>query len=263
MCSSSVLTKFIPVFILSNILLSFVVPSVLAVLLYVSSKSERCKITFMSFLPPILFPADPVSKQLFSPHVIMSKMFHHIALLLTFGVACPPLAVAILLTVCLTTFMWELLVGRYVAQKGAVAGLTLGTGVGAVVVSHLQSTSNGDACFITSGEGKAQERKDLNEKLFFSLNLLCDGVWLCPQTSIWVIIDTTAFFSALFVFDISGDYSGWLVASTAFSLPMLCVPVVLRLIFKWRRVGVRYGDRNLNEVQVLSEQATPLPFNNL
>jgi hypothetical protein len=103
----------------------------------------------------------------------------------------------------------------------------------------------------------------LNEKSFFSLNLLCDGVWLCRQTSIWVIIDATAFFSALFVFDISGDDSGWLVASTAFSLPMLCVPVVLRLIFKWRRVGVRYGDRNLNEVQVLSEQATPLPFNNL
>jgi hypothetical protein len=167
--------------------------------------------------------------------------------------------------------MWELLVGRYVAQKGAVAGLTLGTGVGAVVVNHSR-----DACSSSTSENQGDESRGLSQRELFSLNLLCDGVWLCPQTSIWVIIDTTAFFSALFVFDISGDYSGWLVASTAFSLPMLCVPVVLRLIFKWRRCFVQApvaatfvgggGTRDVvkkSTIQLHTEQQSPLAFHDL
>jgi hypothetical protein len=266
MCSSSVLTKFIPVFILSNILLSFVVPTVLVVLLYGSSKSERLKVTCMSFLPPILFPTDPASKQLFSPHVIMSKMFHHIALLLTFGVACPPLAVGILLTVCLTSFTWELLVGRYIAHSREVADISLSDASRVVESSHSQATNNTCTSSISIPDELNIKGKCLHHREFVVLNSLCDGVWRCPQTSIWVIIDATACFSALFVFDISGDDSGWLVASVAFSLPMLCVPVVLRLIFKWWWVAFADIGKSVdkkNEAQVLSEQITPLPIHDL
>jgi hypothetical protein len=196
----------------------------------------------------------------------MSKMFHHIALLLTFGVACPPLAVAILLTVCLTTFMWELLVGRYVAQKGLISGAAV-----AGVASHSR-----DSCSSPNPENQGEESRDLYQRELLALNLLCDGVWLCPKTCIWVIIDTTAFFSALFVFDISGDNSGWLVASIAFSIPMLCVPVVLRLIFKWRWCFIQapaaatfVGDGGTGNVvksstiQLHTEQQSPLAFHDL
>jgi hypothetical protein len=298
MCSSSVLTKFIPVFVLSNILLTFVLPALLLSLLFFSSKSVRCKAACMSFLPPILFPSHPVSKRLFSPHVIMSKLLHHLALLLTFGVACPPLALAILVTVCVTTLSWELVVGRYVLQRREAAGRKNGDDCG----DDGSSSSGGG----TEGEGGAiagitiganggigigigvslNKLFDLYQQELFAMNDLCDGVWLCPQSIIWHIVDCTAFFSALFVFDISGDRSGWLVASLSFSLPLLLLPVVLRAMFKYEHEnclfslikrtrtrakeeeeearagdGASYrGERESGRVamKVLSEQTSPL-----
>lgn len=251
-CSSSVITRFIPVFVITNILLSFVFPVVLIVLLYISNKSKRCKAFCMSFLPPLLFPSHSVSKQLFSPHVIMSKLLHHVALLLTFGVACPPLAVAILITVCITTFAWQLLTGRYVVQRRDKVGLpsietekinivgpaTVATSSGGLLENSKGRSSS--SCYSFSENislASTRNMSDINGDAYlyasemFELNSLCDGVWQCPQASIWVIIDCTAFFSSLLVFDIAGDRSGWLVAGLCFSLPMLCVPLLLRIIF--------------------------------
>jgi hypothetical protein len=243
-CSSSALTKFIPVFVISNILLSFVLPVILIALMYGSGKSSRMKAVCMSFLPPILFPSDHVTKRLFSPHVIMSKLLHHIALLLTFGVACPPLAVAILTTVCITTMAWQLLTGRYICQRREALGLSPFPEKSRpdTPADHQQTFScvvrgrsldNGRSSDKVGNE-QISKGEFVYEKEMFTLNSLCDGVWLCPQMSIWVIIDCTAFFSSLLVFDVSGDRSGWLVASLSFSLPMLLLPLVLRAVFVYK-----------------------------
>jgi hypothetical protein len=276
MCSSSVLTRFIPVFFITNILLSFVLPVILIALLYGSGKSKRFKAMCMSFLPPLLFPFDPVAKNLFSPHIIMSKLLHHIALLLTFGVACPPLAVAILVTVSITTMAWQLLTGRYIAQRREDAGLsplsdknTIDTGShrsgaalsSGILVNHVNKNSSSSGSSSNGSGGR--EDTQLYEHNLFVLNSLCDGVWLCPQTSIWVIIDCTAFFSSLLVFDISGDRSGWLVASVAFSLPILFVPLVLRVIFVYKCSLGSYMQRKeksdvLPALGVHSVQTSPL-----
>jgi len=270
MCSSAVLTKFIPVFVLSNILLSFVIPVILIFLLSFSAKSRRLKSMCMSVLPPILFPTNPTAKKLFSPHVIMSKLLHHIALLLTFGLACPPLAVAILLTVCLTTMSWQLLTGRYVSQRQDHS--TLEAAVASENDDKSQSSARMASRLSSTTYNMKEEKQKIYQREVTALNSLCDGVWLCPQTSIWVIVDATAFFSALFVFDISGDRSGWLVASLCFSLPMLCVPVVLRATFKWqcyhtsaipccrRHIdGSKTTGSGEVQLQVLKEQTNPLP----
>lgn len=259
MCSSSVLTKFIPVFVVSNILQSFVVPILLLVLMYCSDKSRKVKVLCMSFLPPIFFPLDTVSKPLFSPDVITSKLMHHISLLLTFGVACPPLALAIMTTVCITTGAWEVVTGRYIHQRRQVTRAQTATPpVAADTKSDKESGTNGTGKGISPVQGvplsTGQHRL---EKELAALNSRCFGVGSRPETIIWVIVDTTAFFSSLFFFDISGDRSGWLVALLGFSLPVLAVPLVLRGAFAgYKRMQMKGDERPA--VNVVTEQASPL-----
>ena len=211
-------------------------------LLYGSNRSKRLKSLCMTFLPPLLFPKDPVAKRLFSPHVVMSKILHHIALLLTFGVAFPPLAVLILVTVCVTTLAWQVLTGRYITQRREVASRLSSppmAGVHSTVLLAKPLSGADDSARKTSQSSMlaGDISDDTTQQVFvnelFELNSLCDGVRLCPQSSIWVIIYCTSFFSSLLVFDIAGDRSGWFLAACLFSLPMLCAPAGLRLIFRY------------------------------
>ena len=73
-----------------------------------------------------------------------------------------------------------------------------------------------------------------NDDYLVRLNSHCCDVWLCPQTCLWVVVNSTACFFSAIVFDISGDRNGWLIAVLLFSLPVLLYPMFLRALYYHR-----------------------------
>ena len=216
-CSSSVLTRFIPVFIISNVLLAFVVPMIAMGILFTSTKYMTFKSLCMSFMPPLLFPShQDSSKPLFSPHVVISKLLHQIALLMTFGVACPPLAVAILVTISIITVGWRILLGRYIKERRVLAG------------EKTKPMNETLAAYDSDNNLSDAYKNDMHR-----LNSHCNGVWLCPQSCIWIVVISTASFFAVLVFDISGDENGWLIAVLFFSLPIFLFPIIFFLMYTY------------------------------
>ena len=255
MCSSSVLTRFIPVFVIGNILLGFIAPVILSVIIYASSEFETVRELCVLFMPPLLFPSEAASaKPLFSPHVIMSKLFHQIALLLTFGVACPPLAVAILVTVCIITIGWQVMVGRYICQTKKLTGMM-----------KSQSTEQSDEERLGCGTD-IDELTDLPHaynQFMIRLNSHCDGVERCPQSCLWVVVYSTASFFSAIIFDISGEHNGWLITLLFFNLPIIFFLASLRLVsarnfFGFVRVYDNRPAENGVELTIRTTQESPL-----
>jgi hypothetical protein len=58
----------------------------------------------------------------------------------------------------------------------------------------------------------------------------CRDILLAPEVAIWTIIDTAAVCGAIILIDISGDANGLVKALLTASLPVLCIPLVLRVV---------------------------------
>ena len=274
MCSSSVLTRFIPVFVIGNILLGFIAPVIMSVIIYASSEFETVRELCVLFMPPLLFPSEAASaKPLFSPHVIMSKLFHQIALLLTFGVACPPLAVAILVTVCIITIGWQVMVGRYICHTKKLTGmmksqsteksdeerLGCGTDIDELTDQGKKNPSCGEIC----NDDSSIDLPHAYNQFMIRLNSHCDGVERCPQSCLWVVVYSTASFFSVIIFDISGDHNGWLITLLFFNLPIIFFLASLRLVsarnfFGFVRVYDNRPAENGVELTIRTTQESPL-----
>lgn len=206
-CSSAVVSNFVPVFITTHALLGFVLP-VFYIALMTTSSFSADQHMFQKVFAGILFPTIPSSKyvprKFFHPGILTANLINHMVLLLTFGVMSPPLAFTICVTVSLNTLFWQTIVGRYM--------------------------------WIRSQQHVKRENRDggtLGDiEYLLTLDKVCDGVWQGPLKSVWFVVDTSCVFFAFLLVDVVGDGSGWFYAITHFSVPMLCIPLLLRVVFR-------------------------------
>ena len=70
-----------------------------------------------------LSPRVHSSRQLLKPDDIAASLMHHTAVLLTFGLTNPVLAVAVTCTICLQTAQWVMLLNRFVFKRLLLGGM--------------------------------------------------------------------------------------------------------------------------------------------
>jgi hypothetical protein len=205
-CSSAVLVNFVPVFIFTYSLLSFFQPILFFGCISFFRKSKILSFMLMMF-PSILWsdaaPKDEFRKVILS---IVSGLLHHIVVLMTFGIACPPLGVVIAISIFVSTSQWELLIGRF------------------LMLGKKKSPQN-----ISSSISNTSPR---NFNLL-ALENACVGVWLGPMKAVYTMIDVTSVVYSIILLDIAGDRIGGFPAFYTFSLPMLCAPVIIRAGYRW------------------------------
>jgi hypothetical protein len=216
-CTSSILSNFVPVLLLSYTGLAFVLPVLIFFLSYLSTSTLTFR-RYMHRLPGIFWPThlkDVPNHRIMHPGVVIAALLGHIVVLVTFGLASPPLALAICITVWVTSLQWELLIGRYIQY------------------AQMLIVNTGDAC-------PSPSPIQFMEDTFH-------GAWLGPAQSVWTIADFGCVFVTFLILDISGDEDGILTALINIGLPAILLPFLMRFIVRrywWAPVELcRRSDR--------------------
>jgi Leucine-rich repeat (LRR) protein len=251
-CTSSILTNFIPVFFFSCIVLTFIFPLINTLLASLASNHSGLS-PYLQRLPGVLYPELSVR----NPHhlvmhsgIVLSGILQQIVILLTFGITSPPLALALFFTIHSLTWQWQIFIGRYLQHGRLVAGAI-------TTQQELESAPP-----LESGNKSTPLRSSGPERLDSLLEKSVRGVWLGPVQSVWTMIDISALFFAVLLFDISGDEVGWLYAVSCFSLPTLLLPVMIRVIYReyWRYLLCQKRDRRESSISSDPRGATGKPF---
>lgn len=198
-CASAILENYIPVyFILYSLLALF---PIFTYLLFQSSYeiSSYLPNSILQFVPylwraPTSYPFQfqyPSSK-LFKPNRIICNTLSHLSVLMTFGLAYPFLALAIVVAMCVVTWYHELSIGRYLQYRFSLFATT-------------ETMTRDD---ITGG-----------------MNSACSAILSGFSTSLWTILIGSSILFSFLIFDFAGDeiprdHALWL-AGLACILPIL------------------------------------------
>lgn len=209
-CSSAVLTNYIPVYLYTYAITVFVLP--LLDIFQIKVKTSRLPIFAQKMIPGIMLPNRhrSITSPLFRVDRINATLMRHLSLLLTFGFASPPLAVAIAIAVAQYALKWKLLVVRYLAVL--------------LAESYTDSTS---------------EQQILNNSLLERLNEECKGSWRGAYVCLWAVLWPAALFTSCLFMDILGDDVGWPTCIWILCLT-LCLPACLWLAMKYVANKNRY-----------------------
>ena len=185
---------------------------------------------------------DPTN--LFHPYVVIASMLNDFVLLLTFGLMCPFLAAAIVVSLCATHFMWEILLSRYLCSISSSFAFTQKP---PSTLSKSSSTMNDDVRQLNSSVGvneasmsfaanaseyevyrysKNSDTKSLPDSVLWReryisvcendsishVDRLCRNVWHGPKKCLWLLVYGSALFFALVTMDMVGDQQGWEIA---------------------------------------------------
>ena len=215
-CSSSVFKSFLPVFILSYSIRAFVQPLLLLCLMYVI-KSDNNPIAITMF-PSILWPTRSHRHELrkvMLPGAVVTHLLHDIAVMATFGVVSPLCCIVVAVSVCCSTLLWNIVVGRYLLIKSRQ--------------SMSCSSDTQDGSFDSGGVVPINTTSVSASHM--ALEKACRGVWQGPMNAVWIIVDTACVFFSLVFIDIAGDGMGALQAFLKISLPTLSITIALRFCF--------------------------------
>jgi hypothetical protein len=175
-CASSVLTAYVSVVIYTYAISLIVAP----LFFYVIGKFKPHNLPMVvsQRVPWILWPDQTAVKGAFvlKPDLILSQLLTSVLLLVTFGFACPPLAVVIIISVMFKVFYWNLIIVKYL-----------------------------DTCF-NSMSSDAGNYYSQNIAL---LDECCKRVWQIPRSCITLLGLTALIFCSMFVSDIAGDEVGF------------------------------------------------------
>ena len=204
-CSSSIIVNYVPVFLFAYGFLALMFPLVYCILLlptfYISLPQMLKDAVPALLVPPGILHAIPQS-----PHVpviradrIIATLMSHFAVLLTFGIASPILGCVIGMTVCLLTFMHQLIIGRYLSYHSTSD------------VAEYNVTFNGDI------DGKIYSG---------GLESACTEFLPGLRTCIWTIVIGSNLLFSFILFDFVGDKRGftaaiWTSLSAIFVIPVL------------------------------------------
>jgi hypothetical protein len=116
-CTSAILRAYIPIIFYVYSVTAFFQP--LFYMLLSRLKSSSIPRWLIRYMPAVLWPNEviPGKDRPFHPNNVINHLLGHMMVLMTFGVTCPPLAVAIAVTIIILTTMWIILVGRFVDCK--------------------------------------------------------------------------------------------------------------------------------------------------
>lgn len=210
MCSSVILTNFIPVYILVYAIA--VVTPILFVLVFTSFKVSNFPSQVSNGLIPGIFWPDHWTNQppteslkpynLLKVYRIVSfDVLNHFLVFFTFGLCSPFLALSIILAVFLKHNMWQMLLGRFVLAMGTAA----------------------------SGCAQTSPKLYSADRVLASLSDAYLPVLSIVSESVWLIICGSALFFSFLCWDVIGDEVGSLSALWA-PLFVITVPVALRVI---------------------------------
>lgn len=213
-CSSALITTFLPSLIFTytlTIVLSPVVYSSLVAINGISERPRLCRFLTRAF-PIVFFPYvetdfnnEALKIPMLSVKVLVARLLHNLAVMLTFGITCPFLALVISVETFCKTTMWMYLYGRY-----------------------LYICSNG---IIISENGPSKADVLLRFTLFFDrLEISCKDVWTGPAKSLHVILVHACLFSFILLMDIAGDKIGWKRALFRFCIPVMSLPLIFYIV---------------------------------
>lgn len=132
-----------------------------------------------------------------NPDVIISSLMEHTLVLLTFGLAYPPLAFAIVVYICLSVTKWQVLIGRYLEQS---PDCNL-PGVG----QHMGRQS--DMVTYVNNNVYSQHSPSENDHSG-GLDPICSDLGNAVHRCMWLVIFGSSIFFACIVLDIAADENG-------------------------------------------------------
>ena len=217
-CGSAMLTDYIPVFMFVYIFITFVMPSMYLVVLYLGP--QRLPPALVRIMPGLFWPgiADKVKilykrsngeciydlsprlcNSVSKPDSVVSSLMHHFVVLTTFGVASPPLALCIAVSMITIVFFWQTLLGRYIQV--------------CIELNHLD------------------ELAILEQEVA--------GAWKGSRSSARMLIVGASLFYGFFFYDITCAELGWQYA-IIFPLVVIGVPIFAFTLMKSKRLRDNY-----------------------
>jgi hypothetical protein len=229
MCSSTILSAYVPVYIYSYTFLC-IFPLLYAALLLHLPSYHTLPLPKLFGIPGILWPHDwpsdlsretngvsgrqegesqeereeqqktMVSKQLFSTNRRLTNISKHLAVLLTFGLCCPILAFVIALSTLISVVEWRLLLSRFIILR--------------VQSKHL---------FPDTGEGLSLSADSAIDSVLEPAPVLMPHL----LSMVSLPLCASSLFFAFFAWDVAGDAVGW---ERAYWAPVTAVSMLLLLL---------------------------------
>ncbi len=233
-CSSAFITTYAPIYILMFVIVTFVSPAVLTLAgMVIHNRTTRTnsKVSMMAsmakMLPNIMKPIEFtlnlkqksgsscesllgifISRRLFDCDVFVVQLINIVAVMVTFGVVFPPIAVISCAALYCVTYFTQSLIGRYVQQ----------------LRNFMEQHSTAVNLRVISADVLHVKQMFLN--------------------SMWMVVPFVVVFYSFLLFDILGDEVGW---SRAIWMPvtLVCISLLGWLVWKCRahlfRLWVGFG----------------------
>jgi hypothetical protein len=164
------------------------------------------------------------ARQLWSRNDFFVGLITDLALLLSFGVACPPLGVAIIISILSSVLLQRHLISAFVAYTSRPASIS------PTDVKKLQAIIDADA--VNAG--------DVRELLRLEKDVKFDTEGTPVFFARWMVLTVSCSFLSFFVFDTAGDQQGAAGAAWAFVVQILvplAVAIAIEILFRSRVVS--------------------------
>jgi hypothetical protein len=240
-CSSSILTNYVPVLLFAYGLSGIVFPMLQAVVAaYFEEGSLRCKIFKCTQLASSDVPTwvvclgllkdihiDGVKPLMNVPHVVC-KLCLNMAVLLTFGLACPLLAVSVCIDACACWGTWLLAQHRIdsklklwqLAKSTAETSVAVGSVDNRDTFSSVANVLHRDTLTNPNHNGTEPWLADVAAVLERD----CTAAFPTALAScIWMVVIVSSIFWGFFVFDMMGDVYGSLVGGNMYVMCMVSI----------------------------------------
>jgi hypothetical protein len=235
LCTSTILTKYIPVYVFVYSIQLFV--SILMVVLLTSVVYTSLPRLLRKGLHGVFWPnhewvsSGIVPRDILkAPEIISFDILSHLAIFLTFGISCPYLVLILIFSVCLKLYMWRVVIGRFVFVR-----------------SSLGSNSGGVGGSSDCGDGIS------NDDGLTTLSVACLPILDMLEDCIWPIVLSSAVFFAFVCWDMAGDVVGWRKSFWA-PVTVLLFPLFLLGCLRLRASG----ESELSELTSSSLSSNPM-----
>jgi hypothetical protein len=226
LCTSTILTSYIPVYVFVyaiQLLVSMLLMVVLTSVEYSSIPAWLQKGLHGVFWPGHEWISDRIVPRdlLKATEIISFDILSHLAVFVTFGISSPYLAAILIFSVCLKLYLWRLVIGRFAHSRS--------------------SANNGEGVSTIAALSGSKEPVDDG---LSSLSLACLPIMDMLEDCMRPIVFSSALFFACVCWDVAGDEVDWRDSSWA-PLSVLTFPLVLWVILfahgRYTRGGLTNG----------------------
>jgi hypothetical protein len=208
LCTSTILTSYIPVYVFVYAIQLFVV--VLQVAVLTSLEYSSFPKLLQKGLHGVFWPNHEWVLSRIVPRdilkvteIISFDILNHLAVFVTFGISSPYLALILIVSVCLKLYMWRVMIGRFAYIRSTPVCKS----------SELNRHWEVDG---VNGDGGLS-----------TLNMACLPILDILEDSLWPIVVSSSMFFACICWDMAGDKVDWVGSIWAPAI-VLMVPFLLR-----------------------------------